>query len=71
MRINVVKLIEDVIGEYIDVDISTGEALEIITQNFKENLEAGAPEQLIERIIRAVEIQLRDMKSMWNEYKGK
>ena len=47
------------------VDISTDEALAALEQKFKENIEAGAPKELVEQHLKALKETQNRMADMY------
>lgn len=64
IRINIVEIIEQLTEDLVDIEVSTDEALKILMQNFKENVEAGAPRSLINEHLLAVQKTLDRMNEM-------
>lgn len=67
IKINIVEIIEQLTQDLVDIEVSTIEALEILKQNFKENVEAGAPHSLIQNHLDEVLRTYHQMKNFWQE----
>jgi len=65
IKINIVKILEDMIEPELDIEVSTDEALAVIKQNFIENIESGAPTALIEEQLLAIKKTVAEIHSIY------
>lgn len=63
-QIDITEYIEPII----DVDISTQEAIDALKQNFKENIEAGAPRELVLDIHNAIRDTYTEIHGTYMKY---
>lgn len=68
ININTVKILEDEIlgsGYLFPVEVSNKEALAILKQNFRENIEAGAPLKLIDNMLIEINKTIEQIKEIY------
>ncbi len=69
VRINLSELVEQYCETLVDIEVSTDECLSIMLRNFTENIEAGAPNTLLENILVAVKQTLKTMDDQYTLHK--
>jgi len=63
IQINLGELIDTIIN----VKVSTDQALSILEHNFRENIEAGAPKELVQRILIAIQETVAELDVLCKE----